>query len=127
MALIDITMFPKFVALVKRKTPLSLSDQQRADPAERGRLWKRDVNNLDYHNRPAEWIGTSRSIHARPGAAFGQPTEATSTGVYWKNKRGQNPSWLADTQPKRKTFNATKAGTPPNPGRPQLGGSVPDQ
>lgn len=119
-------LFPKFVALIKKKTSLSLSDRNRSDPAEAGSMSKRLVNTLDYHNRPAEWIGTSRMVHARPGAAFGKPTDATSSGVYWRNKNTRS-DWQADTQPKRRSLNATKAGTPPNPGRPELGGSVPDQ
>lgn len=123
---LDLTWFPRLVSLVKKRTSLSLSEARKAY-ANLGPVDKADVNRIDYHNQPAEWIGTARMVHGKPGAAFGAPTDVTSSGVYWQEKRGGFPGWKADTQPQRKSLNATKAGTPPNPGRPELGGAVRDQ
>lgn len=110
----------------KERTTLSLSDAQR-QPAEAGSVSKATINNLDYHNEVAEWIGTPRRIHQKPGAAFGKPTNATSSAVYWRDKVGKFWQRRSDTQPKRKSLDAARAGTPPNPGRPELGGMVRDQ
>jgi hypothetical protein len=116
--------FLKTIKVALKKTSLSLSDLHRAATAEAGSFSVSHVNALDYHNRMAEWIGSSRKVHAAPGAPFGKPTDATSKAVYWQHK--SNPAWMADTRPKRKSLDPTKAGTPPNPGRPELGGALKD-
>lgn len=115
----------RIVNLIGHRTSLTIDGARFFRLPQLGRFPRRDANRIDYHNHVAEWIGTSRMIHAKPGAPFGKPAYV-GTGVFWK-RQNTNPEWLADTKPKRKSLDAQRAGVAPNPGRPELGGVVRDQ
>lgn len=109
---------------MRKRTSLAISDASRSY-AELGSIPKFRVSLRDYHNEVVEEKGSPKNIRQDPGAVFGHPTESTDRAVFWR-RVGEFFRQKADTQPKRKSLDAQRAGVAPNPGRPELGGVVRD-